>query len=84
MASRIKRVRSLLKEIKAKKLDLDMLMTTLDQLNKQRDRAETLPEDEKNVQLRLLRRNVLNIQCSIASCKGEIARLEEELDEISL
>lgn len=84
MASRIKRVRSLLKEIKAKKLDLDMLMTTLDQLNKQRDRAETLSEDEKNVQLRLLRRNVLNIQRSIVSCKGEIDKLEEELDEISL
>lgn len=77
-------MRSLLKEIKAKKLDLDMLMTTLDQLNKQRDRAETLSEDEKNVQLRLLRRNVLNIQRSIASCKGEIDKLEEELDEISL
>lgn len=84
MASRIKRVRSLLKEIKAKKLDLDMLMTTLDQLNKQRDRAETLSEYEKNVQLRLLRRNVLNIQRSIASCKGEITKLEEELNEISL
>lgn len=77
-------MRSLLKEIKAKKLDLDMLMTTLDQLNKQRDRAETLSEDEKNVQLRLLRRNVLNIQRSIVSCKGEIDKLEEELDEISL
>lgn len=84
MASRIKRVRGLLKEIKAKKLELDMLKTTLAQLNKQRDRAETLSEDEKNVQLRLLRRNMLNIQRAIASCKGEIAKLEEELNEVSL